>query len=108
MISVGCQFYSLNHWKTFYTNIARNQGYGYGNRVSEYLGYLKQIEESLKPTNEKILEKISSNISSMMVSVTEPLKSETISLVSSLKPTEKVVKSGPARDKFGRFAKKTP
>lgn len=105
-ISVGCQFYSLDDWKRIYRDIADRQGYyGY---VSEYLSYLNRIESSMKPSNEKILEKISENVLSLKKTVTESLKTETISLVTSLKPTEKVAsKSGPQRDRFGRFAKKT-
>ena len=109
MISVGCQFYSLDDWKEEYEDIAEDQGYA-GKRVTEYLGYLKQIEDSLKPSNEKILEKISSNVSNMKVSVTEALKTETISLISSLQVSQKVVvQSGPKRcPKTGRWLKKNP
>ena len=105
-ISVGCQQYSLDDWKKMYNNIAEVKGY-YNFEVDEYLTYLKRIEKSLKPSNEKILEKISSNISSMKLSVTEPLKVETVSLVSSLQvsPTKP---QQPARDKFGRFVKNNP
>ena len=67
------------------------QSQGYQNDVKEYLGYLNRIEESLKPSNEKILEKISENISSMKMSVTEALKFETISLVNSLQVSTPIV-----------------
>lgn len=104
-VSVGCQFYSVEDWKKYYINIADRQGYS--RKVSEYLAYLNRIEFSMVSSNEKILDKISEKILSLKNTVTETLKTETISLVTSLKPTEKVVsKSGPQRDKFGRFAKK--
>lgn len=111
MISVGCQLHSLNDWKGAYEDIANDQDYE--SLVKEYLGYLKKIENSLKHSNEKILEKISSNISTMKVSVTEALKTETISLITSLQVSPVVSpvaqkSSGPQRDKFGRFAKKNP
>ena len=104
-ISVGCQLYTLGFWKKMYNKIAEDKGYNL--YTKEYLTYLKRIEESLMPSNEKILEKISSNISSMKLQVTEPLKVETISLVNSLQvsPTKP---QQPARDKFGRFMKKVP
>ena len=79
MISVGCQLYSLDDWKNHYNEIANRKGY-YNLMVNEYLTYLTRIEESLKPSNEKI----SSNLSSMKLQVTEPLKVETVSLVNSL------------------------
>lgn len=104
IVCVGCQNHSIENWRRNYQSISARHGFAsYHN--ARYLGYLKQIEDSL---NEKVLEKISENVESMKVSVTEPLKSETISLVTSLKVPETVVKTGPQRDKFGRFLKKTP
>ena len=103
-VIVGCQRYTIPEWKSHYKWISKSQGYQ--NDVKEYLGYLNRIEESLKPSNEKILEKISENISSMKMSVTEALKFETISLVNSLQVSTPIVQKGPARDKFGRFIKK--
>lgn len=106
VVNVGCQTYTLNRWKEEYKDIANNQGYNL--RIKEYLGHLKTIEDSLKPSNEKVLTTISELINSMKFVVTEASKTDVISLINQLKPTEKVVvQSGPKRDKFGRFAKKT-
>lgn len=106
MISVGCQFFSLEDWKEMYEEIANDQNYT--ELIKEYLGYLKKIEKTLKPSNQKILDKISQNVESMKKEATEALKTDTISLISSLQVSTPVVSKGPQRDKFGRFVKKTP
>lgn len=108
IVCVGCQNHSIKTWKNRYQSISNTHGFGSHNHT-RYLGYLKLIEDSLKPSNEKVLEKISENVSKLKSQVTEELKSETVSLVTSLKVPEKILeKSGPQRDKFGRFAKKVP
>lgn len=112
IVCVGCQQYSIADWKTYYRNIAYTHGFEY-NYIPTYLNHLKTIEDSLKPSNEKILEKISSYVEAMKKTVTEALKIETVTLLNTLtvsKSTPKVVeKPGPKRDpNTGRFLKKTP
>ena len=93
-----------------YKKVSRNYGYPTKNEA-EYYNYLKQIVEFYsKPVdnNESKLSKISQNVDSMKKEVTEALKADTISLISSLQVSTPVVSKGPQRDKFGRFVKKTP
>lgn len=111
IIFVGCTPGTIQQWKNKYQRMARDYGYGY--QETEYANYLKQIETFYsKPVDNNVskLEKISSNVSTMKVSVTEALKTETISLINSLQVSQKVAQksSGPQRDELGRFMKKNP
>lgn len=111
IIFVGCTPGTIQQWKNKYKRMARDYDYGY--QETEYANYLKQIETFYsKPVDNNVskLEQISSNISTMKVSVTEALKTETISLISSLEVSQKVVvQSGPKRcPKTGRWLKKNP
>lgn len=103
-IRVGCQVHSLENWKneTFRNKIAISN-YVPTKEIPGFLKILREIENEYCNTDP--FKKIEENILELKKSVTESLKSETISLISSL-PVSK--SAGPKRDKFGRFAKKTP
>lgn len=104
-IRVGCQIHSIQDWKneTFRNKIASDNGLS-KNLIPGFLKILEEIEKEYCNTDP--FKKIEENIAEMKKSVTETLKTETISLISSL-PVSKSV--GPKRDpKTGRFAKKTP
>ena len=114
VIYVGCNLGTIEQWKRKYAKVAKD--YGYAEKLkTEYKGYLDQIVKFYSKsvdTNETKLVKISQNVEALKKTVTEPLKTETVTLIESLqvssKEVSKVVSKGPQRDKFGRFVKKTP
>lgn len=100
-IRVGCQIHSINSWKNpeFRKMFVRDYELTQSD-VKYLLGILSEIE---KDFCQDPLEKIEENVKKMKVEVTEPLKTETISLISSLPVSKNVL---PNRVKFGRFVKK--
>ena len=101
-IRVGCQVHSINKWK----NPEFRENFVLDYRLSDFevnylLGILSEIEKNHCQTDP--FKKIEENIAELKKEVTEPLKTETISLISSLPITQK--SSLPKRDKFGRFIK---
>lgn len=106
-VRVGCQDHSITNWKdqVFRENIMSRNGFP---RYEEtrFLKILFDLESKYCSKKDPFV-RIEANISEMKKTVTEALKTETISLISSLPVSVPVVvKSGPQRDKFGRFAKK--
>ena len=104
-VKVGCQFHSISRWKDAEVRkriMSRNRFPK--EYEQEFLEILAEIEKKyvLNP-----FKKIEENVESLKKNVTEELKTETISLINSLKIAP-VVSKGPQRDKFGRFMKKTP
>lgn len=107
-VRVGCQIHSITKWKneSFRSGLVSE----YNMTKSEEREFLKILEgfESKYCSKQDPFVKIEENILSLKKTVTEALKTETISLISALQvPPVKTTKSGPQRDKFGRFARKT-
>lgn len=106
-IRVGCQVRSIRTWKnpSSRTRIMRNNNFQ-RSYETEFLNILSQLESKHCPKKDPFI-RIDGNISEMKKTVTEALKTETVSLISSLQVPVPVVSKGPQRDKFGRFLKKT-
>lgn len=105
-IRVGCQYHPITTWKN--NQFRARMVYDYNLSKQEEQEFLEILEGYEKKYCQKDpLEKIEENVESMKNKVTEELKTETISLINSLQVSP-VVSKGPTRDKFGRFAKKTP
>lgn len=103
-VRVGCQVHSITNWKnkSFRSNLVSQ--YNLSNtKEKEFLKILEDFEKKHCVVKDPF-KKIDENILSLKKQVTEALKTETISLISSLQVP--VVSKGPQRDKFGRFAKK--
>lgn len=108
IVCVGCQQHNIQNWRKNFKLISRSNGFD-TIYIEPYLKHLDTIEQSLKSSNENILNMISENVNSMKSSVTESLKTETIFLIQSLVVSKVSENSGPKRDPVtGRFAKKTP
>ena len=104
LVRVGCQLHSISTWKDKNTRkeIMRNNNFP-KSYEQEFLRILNEIEGKYGKTT---IQKIEENVQKLKIQVTEPLKVETVSLVNSLQVSSN--KSGPQRDKFGRFMKKNP
>ena len=90
----GCQVYEESMWTPeFMKTLARKHNFIEQERIlaEELFEVVKKmtpkktIQIPEKVSNEQTLEKISENVASMKIQVTEPLKTETISLTESLK-----------------------
>ena len=105
LVRVGCQLHSISTWKNENTRkeIMRKNNFP-SSLEQEFLQILNEIEEKYCPNT---FQKIEENVQKLKISVTEPLKVETVSLVISLQVTP-TKPEGSARDKFGRFTKKVP
>jgi CRISPR/Cas system-associated exonuclease Cas4 (RecB family) len=101
-VRVGCQVHSISRWKDAEVRKRIMSRHSFQKEYEqEFLEILAEIEKKyvLDP-----FKKIEENIQKLKENVSEELKTETISLISSLPVIQAVQKSGPKRDKFGRFA----
>lgn len=106
-VKVGCQFHTITNWKNDNFRAGFVKRYNLSKKLEEDL--LKILSDFEKKYCQKDpFKKIEENVESLKKEVTEALKSETISLINSLQVSTPIVQKGPARDKFGRFVKKTP
>ena len=102
IVKVGCQFHSIDNWKNpAFRNNFVNRYYLNISEVSHLLGILAEIEKYHCQTDP--FKKIEENIQALKKEVTEPLKTETISLISSLQVSKTTSNRDP---KTGRFMKK--
>ena len=105
LVRVGCQLHSISRWKdkSKRKEIMRKNNFP-SSYEQKFLQILNEIEEKYCP---KTFQKIEENVQKLKILVTEPLKVETISLISSLNVSQTVSTNKPKvqkRDKFGRFA----